>query len=71
MAKGKQSSAPTSVAKTDLKTISRKKRTSFERKCLSKSLKRMWAGASSQVFRTVLKAEADARKKKPANTEQN
>lgn len=66
MAKGKQSSASTSAPKADQKTVNRKKRTSFERKCLTKASKRLYAGSTPTVFRVVYKVERDLRRKKPS-----
>ena len=57
------------MAKGDTKTINRQKRTSFERKCISKSAKRMFMGMGKQVFKLIL--EAEGRNKKSAKQKSN
>ena len=54
----------TTAVKEQSPAVSRSKRSSFERKCLSKSFKRIFAGMGRQVFKVVLKAEQQSRKKK-------
>lgn len=64
MAKGKgKPAAPSAAPKANLKIISRTRRSSFERKCLSKSAKRLFAGCSSFVFKVVDKVEKKSREK--------
>lgn len=45
------------------KSVDRKRRNTLERKCLSKSLKRLFKGCSRTVFKTVMKAERDSKRK--------
>jgi hypothetical protein len=42
--------------------INRKRKSSFERKCLSKSSKRLFRDAPRSIFRIIDKVEKDARK---------
>jgi hypothetical protein len=44
-------------------SISRKKRTSFERKCLSKPMKRLFMGSSKEIFRLIYAVELELKKK--------
>lgn len=60
MAAKKTAAAP---AAAKGKSIERKRRNSLERKCLCKSFKRLFKGSSSTVFRTLMQAERDARRK--------
>lgn len=52
--------------KADTNTVQRSKRTSFERKCLSKSYKRLFCGMGKEVFKLVLAAERQSKKKQRA-----
>jgi hypothetical protein len=58
--------APAPVAATpakSLKTIKRTRRNALERKCLSKTMKRLFIGADRTLFRLALDAEREARAK--------
>lgn len=63
MSKQKQSAQAAAPAKTNSKKISRKRRNALERKCLPKSLKRLFKGSDRPTFRTLLLAWQDSRKK--------
>ncbi len=56
--------------KVSTKTVARKRRNTMERRCLSKSSKRMFEGMGRDVMRVVLAAERSARKKTSARGEQ-
>lgn len=62
MAKGKQASAP-APSKANAKQINRKRRNALERKCLPKELKVLFRGSDRSVFRAVLAAWQEGRKK--------
>ena len=60
--------------KADTNTVQRSKRTSFERKCLSKSYKRLYCGMGKEVFKLVLAAERQGKKRQKTGekkTEEN
>ncbi len=59
-AKKKPAAAPAAAAGSK---INRKRRNTLERKCLSKSFKRLFKGCTSTVFSLVLQAERDSRRK--------
>lgn len=63
----KQAQAAAAPAKAVTKTINRKRRNALERKCLPKALKIQFAGSSRAMFRSLLKAWQEGRKKQPAN----
>lgn len=46
-------------------TVTRKRRNTLERKCLGKEFKRQFVGSSHGVFKLVLAAWKEARKKVP------
>lgn len=62
MAKAKGGQAAAKEAKSG-KVIVRKRRNSFERKCLPKALKNLFKGDSRAQFRSLLKAWQDSRKR--------
>ena len=47
----------------NLKTVKRTRRNALERKCLSKTMKRLFLGADRTLFRMALDAERVARAK--------
>jgi hypothetical protein len=61
MATKKPAIAP--VAKTITKKINRHRRNANERKCLSKTAKRVFAGSTKEVFKAVLLAEQTNKRK--------
>lgn len=69
MSKGKGKPSVSAAPKTDAKKVNRTRRSSFERKCLSKSVKRLFAGSSGVVFKLMDKVEKKSREK-PKNTTQ-
>lgn len=62
MSKSKPSTPP-STSKTNMKSISRARKSAFERKCLSKAMKRLFAGSSCGIFRLIDKIEKKSREK--------
>lgn len=58
-----QAAAP----KSDRKVIKRSTRNSFERKCLPKSLKVLFAGSDRATFRVLLKSWQESRKRPAAS----
>lgn len=56
--------APT---KGDRKVIKRSRRNSFERKCLPKEFKTLFAGSDRETFRMLLKAWQEGRKRPSAS----
>lgn len=70
MAKGKGKPTTTAAPKANQKTVSRSRKSSFERKSLSKSAKRLFAGSSGVVFRLIDRLEKKL-KEKVKKVEQN
>lgn len=66
MSKAK-ASAPAAPAAKPKSTVSRTRRSAFERKSLTKESKRLFGSCSKEVMRMIRSAEAESRKKKPAS----
>ena len=67
MAKNSGKPAAAAPAKADRKVIKRTTRNSFERKCLPKSFKVLFAGSNRATFRELLKVWQEGRKRPAAN----
>lgn len=64
MSKGKgKPAAPSAAPKANSKVVNRKRKAAFERKCLSKAAKRLFAGSSGVVFRLINKVEKKLKEK--------
>lgn len=62
MSKSKPSTPP-STSKANMKVISRARKSAFERKCLSKAMKRLFAGSCSAIFRLMDRVEKKNKEK--------
>lgn len=60
----KKPAAPAPAASKQ-NTITRHRRSTLTRLCLSKSMKRLFKDSSTPMFKAVLEAERDSKKKKP------
>lgn len=63
MSKNKSTTQVSNTLKPNTKVINRKRKAAFERKCLSKAAKRLFAGSSGVVFRLIDKVEKKSREK--------
>lgn len=61
MAANKKGAPAAAPAKAATKSINRARRNSLERKCLTKSSKRLYMGAGKELFRQILAGEQAAR----------
>lgn len=59
----KKPAAPVAAPSKPQNTVSRTRRNTLERKCLSKSAKRMFRGSSPSLFRAVVMAEQIERRR--------
>jgi hypothetical protein len=67
MAKNSGKNQPAAAPKGDMKVVKRSTRNSFERKCLPKEFKVLFAGSDRATFKMLLKAWQEGRKRPAAN----
>lgn len=67
MAKNSTKTKPAAVSKGNSKLVNRSTRNSFERKCLPKEYKVLFAGSDRTTFRMILKAWQESRKRPSAS----
>lgn len=63
MAKNQAKNASAAAPKANGKSINRKRKNSFERKCLPKALKTLLAGSDHVTYRAYLQAWQESRKR--------